>query len=79
MSRYARTLTTITQIPFGAFQVIITIGSAAITTKIKLKWPVLLFLTLPPIAAASALYVLGREPELKNKLLGCYYVVSGSG
>ncbi|KAF8686433.1 Major Facilitator Superfamily [Rhizoctonia solani] len=62
--------------PFGAFQVIITLGSAAIATKLKLKWPVLFFLTLPPIAGASALYVLGREPELRNELLGCYYVLS---
>ncbi|CAE6464839.1 unnamed protein product [Rhizoctonia solani] len=62
--------------PFGAFQVIITLGSAAIATKIKLKWPVIFFLTLPPIAGASALYILGREPELRDKLLGCYYVLS---
>ncbi|CAE6444321.1 unnamed protein product [Rhizoctonia solani] len=62
--------------PFGAFQVIITLGSAAIATKLKLKWPVIFFLTLPPVAGASALYVLGREPELRNKLLGCYYVLS---
>ncbi|QRW20736.1 major facilitator superfamily transporter [Rhizoctonia solani] len=40
------------------------------------QWPVLFFLTLPPIAGASALYVLGREPELRNELLGCYYVLS---
>ncbi|KAJ1305159.1 hypothetical protein OPQ81_000193 [Rhizoctonia solani] len=30
----------------------------------------------PPIAGAAALYVLGREAELRNKLLGCYYVLS---
>ncbi|ELU36895.1 hypothetical protein AG1IA_09075 [Rhizoctonia solani AG-1 IA] len=71
-----RSIDTVPYHPFGAFQVIITLGSAAIATKLKLKWPVLFFLTLPPIAGASALYVLGREPELRNELLGCYYVVS---
>ncbi|KAF8603639.1 MFS general substrate transporter [Ceratobasidium sp. AG-I] len=64
------------QVPFGAFQVIITLGSAAVATKLKLKWPVVLFLTIPPIAGASALYVLGREPELRNKLLECLCILS---
>ncbi|KAG9094338.1 hypothetical protein FS749_012677 [Ceratobasidium sp. UAMH 11750] len=63
-------------IPFGALQVIITLSSATIATKLKLKWPVLFFLTLPPIAGASALYMFGREVSLRNKLLGCYYVLS---
>ncbi|KAG8789541.1 hypothetical protein FRC12_013390 [Ceratobasidium sp. 428] len=63
-------------IPFGALQVIVTLGSATIATKIKLKWPVLFFLTLPPIAGASALYMLGREVSLRGELLGCYYVLS---
>ena len=43
--------------------------------RIKLKWPVVFFLCLPPIAGASALLVLGRSADLKNKLLGVYYVV----
>jgi hypothetical protein len=43
--------------------------------KIKLKWPIIFFLTLPPIAGASALYTLGRGKDLRNELLGCYYVV----
>ncbi|CAL1710357.1 unnamed protein product [Somion occarium] len=63
-------------IPFSALQVIVVILSALISTKLKLKWPVIFGLTLPPIAGASALFVLGRDPSLKNKLLGCYYVLS---
>ncbi|KAJ7594767.1 major facilitator superfamily domain-containing protein [Mycena floridula] len=63
-------------IPFAALQVIVTLLSAYISTKIKLKWPVIFALTLPPIGGASALYILGRDPALKNKLLGCYYVLS---
>ena len=62
-------------IPFAALQVIVTVFSAFVSTKLKLKWPVLLGLSIPPIAGASALFVLGRGPELRNKLLGCYYVV----
>ncbi|KDQ28582.1 hypothetical protein PLEOSDRAFT_1039770 [Pleurotus ostreatus PC15] len=62
-------------IPFAFLQVVLTLLSAYISTKIKLKWPVVFFLTLPPIAGASALYTLGRGPELKGTLLGCYYVV----
>ncbi|KAJ7287840.1 major facilitator superfamily domain-containing protein [Mycena rebaudengoi] len=63
-------------IPFAAFQVIITLLSAAVSMKIKLKWPIIFFLTLPPIAGASALYTLGRGKDLRNELLGCYYVLS---
>lgn len=63
-------------IPFATMQVIVTLLSAYISTKIKLKWPVIAFLTLPPIAGSSALYALGRGPELRNRLLGCYYVLS---
>ncbi|QRV93342.1 major facilitator superfamily transporter [Ceratobasidium sp. AG-Ba] len=68
--------TILLNIPFGAMQVIVTLGSATIAMKLKLKWPVLFLLTLPPIAGASALYMLGREASLANKLLGCYYVLS---
>ncbi|EIN09349.1 MFS general substrate transporter [Punctularia strigosozonata HHB-11173 SS5] len=63
-------------IPFSAMQVVLTLLSADISQRIKLKWPVLFFLTLPTIGGASALLALGRGTELKNKLLGCYYVLS---
>lgn len=62
-------------IPFAALQVVLTLTSAWVAQRIKLKWPVLFFLCLPPIAGGSALYVLGRGPEFRNKLLACYYVV----
>ncbi|KAF5376222.1 hypothetical protein D9615_008548 [Tricholomella constricta] len=63
-------------IPFSAFQVIVTLLAAFVSTKIKLKWPIIFALTLPPIAGASALLVLDRGPELRHTLLGCYYVLS---
>ncbi|KAJ8496781.1 hypothetical protein ONZ45_g12308 [Pleurotus djamor] len=65
-------------IPFAFFQVVLTLLSAYISTKIKLKWPVIFFLTLPPIAGASALLNLGRGGELRARLLVCYYVLSFS-
>ncbi|KAG9120726.1 hypothetical protein FRC07_003662 [Ceratobasidium sp. 392] len=74
---FSQFYTILFNIPFGALQVIVTLGSATIATKLKLKWPVLFLLTLPPIAGASALYMLGREMTLRNKLLGCYYVIVG--
>lgn len=62
-------------IPFAALQFLLTILSSWIAVRLKLKSPVVFCLTLPPIAGASALLVLGRGPELRNTLLGCYYVV----
>ncbi|KAJ7446263.1 MFS general substrate transporter [Mycena galericulata] len=66
-------------IPFSAFQVIVTILAATISTKIKLKWPVIFVASLPPIAGAAALYTLGRGENSRHELLGCYYVVSFFG
>ncbi|KAJ7703005.1 major facilitator superfamily domain-containing protein [Mycena rosella] len=63
-------------IPFAAFQVVLTVLAAIISTKIKLKWPVIFFASLPPIAGSAALYTLGRGPALRHELLGCYYVLS---
>ncbi|KAG7097868.1 hypothetical protein E1B28_005180 [Marasmius oreades] len=63
-------------IPFGFVQVVVTLGSAFVATKAKLKWPVIIFLTLPPIASASALLKLGRGPEHQAALLACYYILS---
>lgn len=63
-------------IPFSFLQVILTLTSAYISQRTKLKWPVILFLSFPPIAGASALFVLGRGEELRGQLLACYYVLS---
>ncbi|THH31740.1 hypothetical protein EUX98_g2458 [Antrodiella citrinella] len=63
-------------IPFSALQVITVVLSAWLSTKLKLKWPVIFGLCLPPIAGASGLYVLGRGLQYRNRLLGCYYVLS---
>ncbi|KAI0700213.1 major facilitator superfamily domain-containing protein [Cytidiella melzeri] len=68
--------TLLLNIPFVTLQFIIIILSSYIATRIKLKAPVLLCLTLPTIGGAVALLTLGRGPELRNTLLGCYYVTS---
>ncbi|KAJ8087662.1 hypothetical protein PM082_006497 [Marasmius tenuissimus] len=63
-------------IPFAFIQVVVTLLGALISTKTKLKWPVILGLSIPPIAGAAALLKLGRGPEYRGALLGCYYVLS---
>ncbi|KAF8869063.1 MFS general substrate transporter [Infundibulicybe gibba] len=63
-------------IPFNAFQVLITLFAAHLSTKLKLKWPVIFGLTIPPIAGSVALLCMGRGPGARNSLLVCYYVLS---
>jgi hypothetical protein len=63
-------------IPFAFFQVVITLIAAWISTKLKLKWPVIVGLSIPPIAGAAALLRLGRGKDDRGALLACYYVVS---
>ncbi|KAF8869062.1 major facilitator superfamily domain-containing protein [Infundibulicybe gibba] len=63
-------------IPFNAFQVLITLFSAYLSTRLKLKWPVIFGLTIPPIAGSVALLCMGRGPGTRNSLLVCYYVLS---
>lgn len=55
---------------------IVILVSAAIATKIKLKWPVVFGLCLPSIAGAVALLKLGRGPESRGPLLASYYIAS---
>ncbi|EEB88293.1 hypothetical protein MPER_13949, partial [Moniliophthora perniciosa FA553] len=38
-------------------------------------WPVIVGLSIPPIAGAVALLKLGRGPEHRGALLACYYVL----
>ncbi|KAF8594575.1 hypothetical protein BDV93DRAFT_160990 [Ceratobasidium sp. AG-I] len=52
------------------------LGLRSIRHKLKLEWLVLRLLTIHPIADASTFHVLGRGPEPRNRLLGCYYALS---
>ncbi|KIK62936.1 hypothetical protein GYMLUDRAFT_197181 [Collybiopsis luxurians FD-317 M1] len=63
-------------IPFNFFQVVIILTSAAISTKIKLKWPVIFALCLPAIGGAAALLKLGRGAEYRGPSLAAYYILS---
>ncbi|POR39778.1 Putative transporter [Tolypocladium paradoxum] len=63
-------------IPFGAVQMIATMGGAWIADKIKMKSPVLIGLCLPPIAGCAILLAVGREPGDRAVLLTGYYIIS---
>ncbi|THU99589.1 MFS general substrate transporter [Dendrothele bispora CBS 962.96] len=63
-------------VPFAFIQIIITLSAAWISTKLKLKWPVIFGLSIPPIAGVVALLKLGRDKEDRGALLACYYVLS---
>ncbi|KAH7127972.1 major facilitator superfamily domain-containing protein [Dactylonectria estremocensis] len=62
--------------PFGAVQMIATLGGAWLADKIKMKSPVLLLLCLPPIAGCSVLLATGRDPSDRAVLLTGYYIIS---
>ncbi|KAH7176963.1 allantoate permease [Dactylonectria macrodidyma] len=62
--------------PFGAVQMIATLGGAWLADKIKMKSPVLLLLCLPPIAGCSILLATGRDPSDRAVLLTGYYIIS---
>ncbi|PTB78886.1 MFS general substrate transporter [Trichoderma longibrachiatum ATCC 18648] len=63
-------------IPFGAVQMIATLGGAWASDKIHTKSVVLLFLCLPPIAGCVILLVTGRGPSDRAVLLVGYYIIS---
>lgn len=63
-------------IPFGAVQLIATMGGAWVATKLRMKAPVLAFLSLPPIAGCVMLLFLPRSASAKAPLLVAYYLIS---
>ncbi|KAJ9624323.1 hypothetical protein H2204_010879 [Knufia peltigerae] len=68
--------TILLNMPFGAVQLIATMGGAWVATKIKWKSPVLAFLSLPPIAGCVMLLQLPRSASEKGPLLVAYYLIS---
>ncbi|TDL29098.1 MFS transporter [Rickenella mellea] len=68
--------TILLQMPFGAVQVLATVGAGYAATRFKLKSPILVFLTLPPIAGAAALLHIPRGPTHRGGLLAAYYIIS---
>lgn len=62
--------------PFGAVQIIATLGGAWLATRFKKKSPVLILLCIPPIIGIVILMVIGREKQHRGVLLFGYYMTS---
>ncbi|KAM3438979.1 hypothetical protein NHJ13734_003976 [Beauveria thailandica] len=62
--------------PFGAVQMIATLGGAWLSNRIGMKSIVLLLLCLPPIAGCTLLLVIGRGHSDRAVLLVGYYILS---
>ncbi|KAE8386271.1 major facilitator superfamily domain-containing protein [Aspergillus alliaceus] len=63
-------------IPFGAVQLIATMGGAWLATYLKMKGPVIALLCLPAIAGCVMLLHLPRDGSHNGALLAGYYIVS---
>jgi hypothetical protein len=63
-------------IPFGAVQLVATMGSAWLATVWRMKGPVLALLCLPPIAGCVMLLQITHDDAHKGPLLAAYYIVS---
>ncbi|KAJ6074931.1 uncharacterized protein N7446_002708 [Penicillium canescens] len=63
-------------IPFGAVQLVATMGSAWLATFWKMKGPVVALLCLPPIAGCVMLLQITHDAAHKGPLLAGYYIIS---
>jgi hypothetical protein len=63
-------------IPFGAVQLIATLGSAWLATWLKKKGPVLIFLCIPPIIGIAVLLATPYTKSHRGVLLFGYYLTS---
>ncbi|KAL2133504.1 hypothetical protein VTI74DRAFT_2230 [Chaetomium olivicolor] len=73
---FDRFTTILFNIPFGAVQMIATLGGAWLSDKIRMKSPVLILLCLGPIAGCSILLAVGRSASDRAVLLFGYYIIS---
>lgn len=62
--------------PFGAVQLVATLGGAWLATKMQKKSPVLILLCLPAIAGCVMLLHLPRGAAHRGPLLAAYYLIS---
>ena len=67
--------TILLNIPFGAVQIVATMGGAAFATWTKRKGPALALLCIPPIAGCIMLLVLEHTTSNRGPLLVGYYLV----
>ncbi|GFF47791.1 uncharacterized transporter C417.10 [Aspergillus udagawae] len=63
-------------IPFGAVQLVATMGGAWLATVIKMKGPVVILLCLPSIAGCVMLLQIAHDAEHRGALLAGYYILS---
>jgi hypothetical protein len=63
-------------IPFGAVQMVSTLGGAYLATRWKKKAPILILLCIPPIIGCVILLAVGREKQHRAELLVGYYLIS---
>lgn len=63
-------------IPFGAVQIVATMGGAFLATYWRKKGPVIALLCIPPIIGCVMLLVIKHEPEHRASLLVGYYLIS---
>lgn len=68
--------TILLNIPFGAVQIIATMGGAALATYTKKKGPVIGLLCIPPIIGMVMLLCIAHTPGNRGPLLVGYYLVS---
>ncbi|KAH7370950.1 major facilitator superfamily domain-containing protein [Rhexocercosporidium sp. MPI-PUGE-AT-0058] len=68
--------TILLNMPFGAVQIIATMGGAWLATKLKKKGPVLALLCIPPIIGIVMLLCLRHTPDNRGPLLAGYYLIS---
>ncbi|KAJ5085404.1 hypothetical protein N7532_010175 [Penicillium argentinense] len=68
--------TILLNVPFGAVQLIATMGGAWLATAWKMKGPVLALLCLPPIAGCCMLLRIPHDDAHKGPLLVGYYIIS---
>lgn len=62
--------------PFGAIQIIATMGGAALATATKRKGPALALLCVPPIAGTIMLLILKASVSTRGAMLAGYYLIS---
>ncbi|KAE8442478.1 hypothetical protein EG329_003321 [Mollisiaceae sp. DMI_Dod_QoI] len=68
--------TILLNIPFGAVQIIATMGGAAFATWTKKKGPALVLLCIPPIVGIVMLLCLAHDKANRGPLLVGYYLIS---
>lgn len=73
---FGKFATILFNMPFGAVQIIATVGGAWLATWLKKKSPVLILLCIPPIIGIIILMVVGRGRENRGVLLFGYYMTS---